>query len=386
VKNNQKEAQENATMNNAMALELSSVVKTYDNGHKAIRDISLSFELGEFVVLVGPSGCGKSSLLRCIAGLEDLSAGEVTLHGIRVDTLKPAKRDIAMVFQNYALYPHMSVYDNLAYGLKNRGVAKADIERKILHVAKILKIEEYLQRKPAKLSGGQRQRVAMGRAIVRDPKLFLFDEPLSNLDAALRTHMRLEIKKLHRKLGVTSVYVTHDQVEALTLADRIVVLNQGCVEQVGTPMQVYRDPQTKFVASFIGSPAMNFIDIELQQRRFVVRNQVILTSSPYYAATSDAMTLGVRPEACSLSGTEDDLQLEIIPEVIEPLGSHYLVHARCFEQMISFTLTDNLPQLDQPTTLYVNPNACYLFDQHDKRVYPTSSPVAEPENVGEVAL
>lgn len=372
-------------MNNTMALELSSVVKTYENGHQAIRDISLSFELGEFVVLVGPSGCGKSSLLRCIAGLEDLSGGEVTLHGVRVDTLKPAKRDIAMVFQNYALYPHMSVYNNLAYGLKNRGVAKADIERKIAHVAAILKIEDYLQRKPAKLSGGQRQRVAMGRAIVRDPKLFLFDEPLSNLDAALRTHMRLEIKKLHRKLGVTSVYVTHDQVEALTLADRIVVLNHGCVEQIGTPMEVYRDPQTKFVASFIGSPAMNFIDVELQQQRLLVNHQVILGNSPYYADASESMTLGVRPEDCSLSGAEDDLQLAIIPEVIEPLGSHYLVHARCFDQLISFTLTEKPPALEQPTMLYVNPNALYLFDQEDKRVYPQSPMVAAPEYQVEVS-
>jgi len=357
-------------MKNTNALELNSVVKTYDNGHQAVRDISLSFESGEFVVLVGPSGCGKSSLLRCIAGLEDLTKGEVSLHGIRVDTLKPAKRDIAMVFQNYALYPHMSVYNNLAYGLKNRGVSKADIEKKITHVAEILKIEDYLQRKPAKLSGGQRQRVAMGRAIVRDPKLFLFDEPLSNLDAALRTHMRLEIKKLHRKLGVTSVYVTHDQVEALTLADRIVVLNQGCVEQVGTPMEVYRDPQTKFVASFIGSPAMNFIDIELAQNSVFVQGQSILINSPYFAPSVQTMTLGIRPEDCSLSGCDTYLQLNIIPEVIEPLGSHYLVHARCFDQLISFTLTDEVPELDQLIKLYVNPNSLYLFDQNDKRVYP----------------
>jgi sn-glycerol 3-phosphate transport system ATP-binding protein len=359
-------------MNSSIALELNSVVKTYDNGHKAVRDISLSFKSGEFVVLVGPSGCGKSSLLRCIAGLEDLTEGEVSLHGIRVDTLKPAKRDIAMVFQNYALYPHMSVYNNLAYGLKNRGVNKADIERKITHVAKILKIEDYLQRKPAKLSGGQRQRVAMGRAIVRDPKLFLFDEPLSNLDAALRTHMRLEIKKLHRKLGVTSVYVTHDQVEALTLADRIVVLNQGCVEQVGTPMEVYRDPQTKFVASFIGSPAMNFIDIELAQHSLFVQGQAILNNSPYFASSVEKMTLGIRPEDCSLRGSDTDLQFNIVPEVIEPLGSHYLVHARCFDQLISFTLTDELPELDRAIKLYVNPNALYLFDQRSKRVYPTA--------------
>ncbi|MHA2938356.1 ABC transporter ATP-binding protein [Vibrio sp. RC27] len=372
-------------MQSGIALELNSVVKTYENGHQAVKNISLSFNSGEFIVLVGPSGCGKSSLLRCIAGLEDLNSGQVFLHGTRVDNIKPAKRDIAMVFQNYALYPHMSVYDNLAYGLKNRGVSKDDIDSKIADVAKILKIEDYLQRKPAKLSGGQRQRVAMGRAIVRDPQLFLFDEPLSNLDAALRTHMRLEIKKLHKKLGVTSVYVTHDQVEALTLADQIVVLNQGNVEQVGTPMEVYRNPKTKFVASFIGSPAMNFIDVELDQTCLSVGNQSILPSSPFYSPSAQAMTMGIRPEDCSVTGTASDLQLDIVPEVIEPLGSHYLVHARCFGQLLSFTMTEQLPELDKRVTLYVNPNSLYLFDQNDQRVYAAQEVMPDSRNASELA-
>ena len=207
-------------------LVLKNLVKTYDNGHQAVKGISVDIKQGEFIVLVGPSGCGKSSILRAIAGLESITGGEIELNNRRIDTEKPASRDIAMVFQNYALYPHMTVYENLAYGLKNRGVDRASIESKIEKVAKTLKITDYLDRKPAKLSGGQRQRVAMGRAIVREPQLFLFDEPLSNLDASLRAHMRLEIKKLQRELAVTSVYVTHDQVEAMTLADRIIVLNQ----------------------------------------------------------------------------------------------------------------------------------------------------------------
>ncbi|WP_016796960.1 sn-glycerol-3-phosphate ABC transporter ATP-binding protein UgpC, partial [Vibrio cyclitrophicus] len=242
------------TRKTPIMLSIKNLVKTYENGHRAVKGVSLDIEKGEFLVLVGPSGCGKSSILRSIAGLESISGGEIHLAGRRVDTEKPAKRDIAMVFQNYALYPHMTVYKNLAYGLKNRGVSQHTIEEKIEKVAKTLKIEEYLNRKPAKLSGGQRQRVAMGRAIVRDPQLFLFDEPLSNLDASLRAHMRLEIKKLQRELGVTSVYVTHDQVEAMTLADRIVVLNNGQIEQVGTPREVYHQPASTFVASFIGSP------------------------------------------------------------------------------------------------------------------------------------
>ncbi len=353
-----------------IALQLTSLVKIYDNGHQAVRDVSLSFEQGQFIVLVGPSGCGKSSLLRCIAGLEELTSGEILLNQARVDNVRPAKRDIAMVFQNYALYPHMTVYQNLAYGLKNRGVDKQTIDQKIQQVAKILKIEDYLQRKPAKLSGGQRQRVAMGRAIVRDPKLFLFDEPLSNLDAALRTHMRLEIKKLHSQLGVTSVYVTHDQVEALTLADQIVVLNHGKVEQVGSPMEVYRNPQTKFVAGFIGSPAMNFIKGGVNRQNFYVQDQLLLSDSSYGLHQLTSVEIGIRPEDFSLTGDAGDITLQVIPEVIELLGSHYLIHASHNDQPIVFTTTEVVPEVGQTLSLYIKPEALYLFDGHGQRIYP----------------
>ncbi len=372
--------------NSTIALKLNSVVKTYENGHQAVRDISLSFEQGQFIVLVGPSGCGKSSLLRCIAGLEDLTSGEIELNQLRVDQQKPAKRDIAMVFQNYALYPHMSVYQNLAYGLKNRGVDKATIDTKIHDVAKILKIEDYLDRKPSKLSGGQRQRVAMGRAIVRDPKLFLFDEPLSNLDAALRTHMRLEIKKLHRQLGVTSVYVTHDQVEALTLADQIVVLNQGQVEQVGTPMEVYRNPQTQFVASFIGSPAMNFIELQLDKQTLYYHDQKVMLQSPFYSEHKASVTLGIRPEEFSLQGEFGDIELKVIPEVIEPLGSHYLIHARYEENLLSFTTTAEVPVLNQELKLFIKPSSLYLFDEAGKRIFQSVKHHPQPEAATDLIL
>ncbi|WP_417506755.1 sn-glycerol-3-phosphate ABC transporter ATP-binding protein UgpC, partial [Marinomonas gallaica] len=234
-------------------LVLRNIGKTYDNGYQAIPSIDLTIEEGEFIVLVGPSGCGKSTLLRMVAGLESISQGDLLIKGDQVNNKEPAERDIAMVFQNYALYPHMSVYDNMAYGLKNRGEPKSEIETKVNAVAQMLGLEELLTRKPRQLSGGQRQRVAMGRAMVRDPKVFLFDEPLSNLDAKLRVQMRVEIRELQRKLGTTTLYVTHDQVEAMTLADRLVVLNKGHAEQVGTPMALYERPASTFVAQFIGS-------------------------------------------------------------------------------------------------------------------------------------
>jgi len=242
------------------AITCENLGKIYDGSVRAVENVNLSIQAGEFIVLVGPSGCGKSTLLRLVAGLESASEGEITIAGKRVNELEPAERDIAMVFQNYALYPHMSVRGNMSYGLRNRRVPRDEIERRVAHVAKILGIDPYLDRKPRQLSGGQRQRVAMGRAIVREPVAFLFDEPLSNLDAKLRVQMRAEIRKLHQQMKTTSLYVTHDQLEAMTLADRLVVMNFGKIEQVGTPMELYTDPQTLFVATFIGSPAMNIID------------------------------------------------------------------------------------------------------------------------------
>src|SRR5215470_16341879 len=246
------------------SVTLQDVRKVYAGGVEAVKGVSLAIPDGSFTVLLGPSGCGKSTLLRMIAGLETISDGTVSIGGKVVNEVEPADRDIAMVFQNYALYPHMSVYDNMAYGLRNRGVPKAEIEARVAQAARLLGIEDFLKRKPRALSGGQRQRVAMGRAILRRPQAFLFDEPLSNLDAKLRVQVRTEIKALHQRLRTTTVYVTHDQVEAMTLADRIVVLKDGRIEQVGTPLDLYDRPGNAFVAGFIGSPSMNFIPGRLQ--------------------------------------------------------------------------------------------------------------------------
>src|SRR6056297_2393363 len=240
-------------------ISIQSVRKVYPGGVEAIPGLSLEIEAGELCVLVGPSGCGKSTLLRMVAGLEELTEGEIHIAGRKVNDLEPAERDISMVFQNYALYPHMSVRQNMSYGLKNRGQKKDEITRRVAEAARILGLTDYLDRKPRQLSGGQRQRVAMGRAIVRQPQAFLFDEPLSNLDAKLRVRTRVEIRDLQQRLGTTSIYVTHDQLEAMTLADKLVVMNKGRIEQVGRPMDVYARPETIFVAGFIGSPPMNIL-------------------------------------------------------------------------------------------------------------------------------
>ena len=348
-------------------LVLKNLVKTYDNGHQAVKGISVDIKQGEFIVLVGPSGCGKSSILRAIAGLESITGGEIELNNRRIDTEKPASRDIAMVFQNYALYPHMTVYENLAYGLKNRGVDRASIESKIEKVAKTLKITDYLDRKPAKLSGGQRQRVAMGRAIVREPQLFLFDEPLSNLDASLRAHMRLEIKKLQRELAVTSVYVTHDQVEAMTLADRIIVLNQGKIEQIGTPAEVYHQPASSFVASFIGSPAMNFHQAEIADGMINFEHQRLFLAE-YAHLPAQKIQLGIRPEHALLEASNSGLSFSLTVQAVEPLGPNQLVHGLVNEKIFT-ALT---PELHFPTkevlTLNVAKQHLHLFDKDGKRL------------------
>ena len=255
---------------------LSNVRKTYSGGVDAVKGVSFDIPDGGFCVLVGPSGCGKSTLLRMVAGLETITSGEVAIGGRVVNQIEPADRDIAMVFQNYALYPHFSVYDNMAYGLRNRGTPKDEIEQRVKEAARILAIEGLLERRPRQLSGGQRQRVAMGRAIVRKPQVFLFDEPLSNLDAKLRVQMRVEIKKLQRALGVTSIYVTHDQVEAMTMADKLVVMNAGEVEQIGVPAEVYRRPASRFVATFIGSPPMNLVPATVDGPGIVALAETVL--------------------------------------------------------------------------------------------------------------
>ncbi|WP_417211596.1 sn-glycerol-3-phosphate ABC transporter ATP-binding protein UgpC [Antarctobacter sp.] len=274
---------------------------------EVIHGVDLDIADGEFIVIVGPSGCGKSTLLRMVAGLETITSGEVRINGNVVNDQEPMERDIAMVFQNYALYPHMSVFDNMAYGLKIAKVARSEIEHRVAAAAKLLQLEPYLRRKPRELSGGQRQRVAMGRAIVRKPAVFLFDEPLSNLDAKLRVQMRLEIKALQRELGVTALYVTHDQVEAMTLADRMVVMNGGVADQIGKPLDVYANPQTAFVAGFIGSPPTNFLDGGL------------------VPGLSAGTRLGIRPEHLSL-GKEGRLQATVA--YTEALGAETLIHCR----------------------------------------------------------
>lgn len=293
---------------NDIQLKIDHLRKTYDQKSWILKDISLDLKENEFLVLVGPSGCGKSTLLRSIAGLEDVTSGSIQIAGREVTKLSPSERNIAMVFQDYALYPHMTVRDNLGFGLKMRKIDKETIDRETSRAAKILDIEHLLDRKPAQLSGGQRQRVAIGRAIVRRADLFLFDEPLSNLDAKLRSQTRIELADLHRKIGATSVYVTHDQVEAMTLADRIVVLNRGSIQQIGSPMELYHSPANKFVASFIGSPNMNFFSGELSHEKgrsfFRFEDVCLDLTGTALPAASGSYTLGIRPEDIKVLASE----------------------------------------------------------------------------------
>jgi sn-glycerol 3-phosphate transport system ATP-binding protein len=308
------------------SIDLKDVRKVYPGNVTAIHALDLSIEDGELVVLVGPSGCGKSTLLRMIAGLETITGGTIAIDDVVVNRREPAERDIAMVFQNYALYPHMSVRQNLEYGLKNRGTPRDEIDRRVAEAAKILEITPFLERKPRQLSGGQRQRVAMGRAIVRQPKAFLFDEPLSNLDAKLRGQMRIEIRRLQRSLKTTSVYVTHDQLEAMTLADRLVVMNGGRIEQVGKPIELYDTPASLFVAGFIGSPPMNLVPVERLAAAAGTTMPLLPDGADIVGIRPDAVVLG-RGEGIALSGTV---------ELIEPVGgeSHLYVRVEGIEQAL----------------------------------------------------
>lgn len=286
-----------------------------------IHGIDIHIEDGEFIVIVGPSGCGKSTLLRMVAGLETVTAGEIRIGAERANEKEPMDRDIAMVFQNYALYPHMSVRQNMGYGLKIAGLPKAQIDQKVTEAARLLQLEPLLDRKPRQLSGGQRQRVAMGRAIVREPAVFLFDEPLSNLDAKLRVQMRLEIRELQEKLGITSLYVTHDQVEAMTMADRMIVMNGGIAEQVGTPLEVYETPRTLFAAQFIGSPAMNVFEAQRENGTVMIGGVAVGSSQ----GPDTAFKLGVRPEHLLL---DDNGPIEATIQMAEPLGANTLLHGQ----------------------------------------------------------
>jgi sn-glycerol 3-phosphate transport system ATP-binding protein len=317
-------------------LELKNITKIYPNGTKAVDETSLNVEDGEFVVFVGPSGCGKSTLLRMIAGLEDITGGEISLDGKIINNIDPSERDVAMVFQNYALYPHMSVYNNMAYGLKNRGISKEDIITKVNDAAKLLEIDQLLSRKPSMLSGGQRQRVAMGRAIVRNPKIFLFDEPLSNLDAKLRNQMRLEIKKLQRQMDVTSIFVTHDQTEAMTLGDRIVVINNGIVEQVGTPKDIYSKPNTKFVAEFIGSPQMNLFNCKIENGNAKIGDGHINLEN---SINIQDASIGVRPDDIQVN---QNGKFETKANLVEYLGSDMIIYSSIGNQDFSCKLSSKI--------------------------------------------
>ncbi len=316
-------------------VNLSGIVKSY-GAVQVVHGIDLDVAEKEFVVLVGPSGCGKSTTLRMIAGLEEITAGDLTIDDKRMNRIAPKDRDVAMVFQNYALYPHLNVADNMAFGLRIRKMPKAEIQTTIADVAEILGLTDYLERRPADLSGGQRQRVAMGRAIVRHPKVFLFDEPLSNLDAKLRTQMRAEIKRLHNRLGVTSVYVTHDQVEAMTLADRIVVMNDGRIEQIGTPMELFNDPANIFVAGFLGSPPMNMVNGVLTKNSAKIGATEVKLNGALANHVGREVVVGIRPEHVTLKASAKTSPLPITMDLVEPLGSEALLHARFGKQEMVF--------------------------------------------------
>jgi len=326
-------------------LAVEAVTKSFGNTH-VLKGIDLQVDEGEMIVIVGASGCGKSTLLRIVSGLETATTGSIRIAGADVTRLEPKDRDVAMVFQNYALYPHMSVFDNMAYGLKIRGLPGAEIRRRVDEAAALLEIGQLLQRRPKQLSGGQRQRVAMGRAIVREPKLFLFDEPLSNLDAKLRVTMRAEIKRLQRRLGVTSLYVTHDQVEAMTLGDRLVVMHEGRAEQVASPMEIWSRPANTFVAGFIGAPAMNFLEGELagngDEIRLKAGLSVHLLDGPRPGGAGRPVTVGIRPE--HFVPTTDGSGLDVEIDLVEPLGAESLVHGRLrTREAVTLKLTDSAP-------------------------------------------
>jgi len=362
----------------AMAkVNLKGVCKVYDDGSKAVRDATFEVENGEFVVLVGPSGCGKSTTLRMIAGLESITSGTMHIGERLVNDVPPKDRDTAMVFQNYALYPHMTVFENMAFGLKLRKFSKKDIRKQVSHAAEILGIEAILDRRPKQLSGGQRQRVAVGRAIVRNPKVFLFVEPLSNLDARLRVQMRAEIVKLQRRLGATTIYVTHDQVEAMTMGDRIVVMAEGRIQQIDTPLNLYNEPANRFVAGFIGSPAMNFIPGRIdrdESPRFEAAGREFSFDLPEEMGSlvagyeGRAVILGVRPEDLYSVG-EGHLAnpaaiVDGMLDMVEPMGNEIVLYAHAGEHhLVARVAPQPLPVPDRPVQLTVDLRKLHFFDE-----------------------
>ena len=342
-------------------IRLVNLAKQYDNGFEAVKNANLEVSDGEFLVLVGPSGCGKSTTLRMIAGLESVTSGEIFIGSKNVNHLEPGKRDLAMVFQNYALYPHMTVRQNMSFGLRMRRTPKKEIQHRVEEAADILSISELLDRRPKELSGGQRQRVAVGRAIVRKPSAFLFDEPLSNLDAKLRVQMRTELARLHQRLKTTTVYVTHDQVEAMTLGDRIVVMNDGVIQQVDTPMNIYREPSNRFVAGFIGSPAMNLLPGEVRENTFRADSIEYLLGDKM-AGFSGPVVLGFRPEHVSINGAAPRLA-EVELEVVERMGNETVVYFQIGGQPMVVRLNGDaaLSRCDK-VALGLPKNRWYLFE------------------------
>ena len=337
---------------------LKNLVKSYDGKNNIIDNINLEIRDKEFIILVGSSGCGKSTILRLISGLEDITSGDILIDDKIVNNVHPKDRDIAFVFQSYALYPHMSVYDNIAFGLKMRKYDKEVINTKVIEVAKALGLENLLDRKPKQLSGGQSQRVALGRAIVRNPKVFLMDEPLSNLDANLRVKMRSEIKKLHNKLKTTFIYVTHDQTEALTMGDRIVILDKGQIQQIDTPENIYNNPKNKFVAGFIGQ--MNFIDIIIKDKKFCIENKTIEIDKNL----TGNYILGIRQEKM----TEGDIEIKVTPEIVEMTGSDKIVYFKLNNCECSAKISSNTIFNEKTLNLYLSKSNMYFFDNFGERV------------------
>jgi len=364
-------------------VELKKVTKKYPGQTDfTIKPLDLFIKDKEFMILVGPSGCGKTTTLRMIAGLEEVTSGEIYIGDRLVNDVSPKDRDIAMVFQNYALYPHMNVYDNMAFGLKLRGVPKSEIDKRVLEAARILGIEDYLNRKPRELSGGQRQRVALGRAIVREPKVFLMDEPLSNLDAKLRVHMRAEIIKLHQKLQTTMIYVTHDQVEAMTMGDRIAVFNHGVIQQVGEPQSLYDKPANKFVAGFIGSPAMNFFNgkIIVKEEKFYFKGQGMeFKINPSFwdslkGYVNKEVILGIRPEHIALDYLKkfpvDENIIGATTVVVEPMGAEYFITMKVDENEFMIRVPPEAePVAGKKENIVINIEKTHFFDpETEKRI------------------
>ena len=347
------------------SIELKNIEKSFGT-NKVINKFDIKINDGEFIVLVGPSGCGKSTLLRMISGLESVDIGEIYLDNKLINNLIPSKREIAMVFQSYALYPHMNVFENMAFGLKMEKIPKSEINQKVNNAATTLQIEDLLERKPKQLSGGQRQRVAIGRAITRNPKVFLFDEPLSNLDAALRSEMRVEISKLHKKLKSNIIYVTHDQIEAMTLADRIVVLNKGIIEQFGTPSEIYSDPNNIFVAEFIGSPKMNIIKIDKQQ--IINSNTIELFNNKITFENfdfKDEVYLGIRPEDISTK-SDHNIQLNVKVDLIENLGFEKIIYTKLSENQIIIKSSEDVS--NQQLNISFSKDKVLFFDKNKNRI------------------